>query len=133
MDCVPDHEFAMREVAQAYELIKSQQPLLQFCNEQPSSGTTTVVQNLLNKALQALRLALSAMDPQLPGAVAGHSSSATANRPHLLRQKSSAGAGDSKGVMSKRRSTSCTRVELVYHLVVIPSVLKNNVVVLDKV
>lgn len=102
MDRVPDHEFAMRDVAQAYELIKSQQPLLQFCDEQPSSAATTnLVQRLLNEALQGLRLALSVMDPQLPAAVTGHhSSSTTANRPHLLRQKSSAGAGDSEGVMS---------------------------------
>jgi hypothetical protein len=102
MDCVPDHEFAMREVAQAYELIKSQQPLLQFCDEQPSSATTTnLVQRLLNEALQALRLALSVMDSQLPAAVTGHhSSSTTGNRPHLLRQKSSAGEGHSEGVMS---------------------------------
>jgi len=117
MDCVPDHEFAMREVAQEYELIKSQQPLLQFCNEQPSSATTTnLVLSRLNEALQALCLALSVMDPQqLPAAVAGHSSSTISNRSHLLGQKRS-GAGDSKGVLSKR-----TRYVVLwswYHLVV---------------
>ncbi|CAD6255106.1 unnamed protein product [Miscanthus lutarioriparius] len=63
MACVADREAAVREVAQVYELIKLQQPLLLNCSSS-SPPSTQLAQSLLSKALRALNVALSVMKQQ---------------------------------------------------------------------
>jgi len=67
MACVADREAAVREVAQVYELIKLQQPLLLNCSSS-SPPSTQLAQSLLSKALRALNVALSVMKQQQPAA-----------------------------------------------------------------
>ena len=59
MACVPppDRELAVKEVAQAYERIKMQQPLLHHHR----SGEQQLAHSLLGEALRALNVALSVM------------------------------------------------------------------------
>ncbi|CAD6258692.1 unnamed protein product [Miscanthus lutarioriparius] len=64
MACVADRDAAVREVAQVYELIKVQQPLLLLHSQQPPPSTTQLAQSLLSKALRALNVALSVMKQQ---------------------------------------------------------------------
>ncbi|CAO2152232.1 unnamed protein product [Urochloa humidicola] len=90
MDCVPDRDGAMRVVAQAYELIKSYQPRLQFGDQQQLLATTNLEQSLLNEALRALHLALSVMSSEI-SAAAGAESSSRSNKPHLLSPSSAEG------------------------------------------
>ncbi|KAG2559666.1 probable WRKY transcription factor 70 [Panicum virgatum] len=60
--CVADREHAVEVVAQVYERIKIQQPLLILhC---PPSTTTQLAQTLLSEALRALNVALSVMKQQ---------------------------------------------------------------------
>ncbi|ONM20072.1 probable WRKY transcription factor 70 [Zea mays] len=61
MACVADRQAAVREVAQVYELIKLQQPLLLL-----HSSSSHLAQSLLGKALRALNVALSVMNQQQP-------------------------------------------------------------------
>lgn len=100
MACVPDRDSAMREVAQAYELIKSHQPRLQFDDVQQLSATTNLAQSLLNNAMRALHLALCVMNPQT-SAHCGAESSSRSNRPHLFSP--SAAAGDVGGITSQQK------------------------------
>ncbi|RCV37885.1 hypothetical protein SETIT_8G098700v2 [Setaria italica] len=100
MACVPDRDSAMREVAQAYELIKSHQPRLQFDDVQQLSATTNLAQSLLNNAMRALHLALCVMNPQT-SAHCGAESSSRSNRPHLFSP--SAAAGDVGGITRQQK------------------------------
>ncbi|XP_004980387.1 uncharacterized protein LOC101762811 [Setaria italica] len=90
----------MREVAQAYELIKSHQPRLQFDDVQQLSATTNLAQSLLNNAMRALHLALCVMNPQT-SAHCGAESSSRSNRPHLFSP--SAAAGDVGGITRQQK------------------------------
>jgi hypothetical protein len=96
MAYVPDRDGAMREVAQAYELIKSR---LQFCDQQQL--TTNLAQSLLNEALRGLHLALSVMNREPSAADGGSKSSGRSNMPHLFSP--SATAGDVGGRKSQQR------------------------------
>ena len=63
--CVADREHAVEVVAQVYERIKIQQPLLILhCSSLPPSTTTQLTQTLLSEALRALNVALSVMKQQ---------------------------------------------------------------------
>ena len=64
MACVADRKAAVREVAQVYELIKLQQPLLLVNCSSSSPPSTQLAQSLLSKALRALNVALSVMKQQ---------------------------------------------------------------------
>ncbi|PAN41011.1 hypothetical protein PAHAL_8G009100 [Panicum hallii] len=67
MDCcvAADREHAVEVVAQVYERIKIQQPLLLVhCSSLPPSATTQLAQSLLSEALRALNVALSVMNQQ---------------------------------------------------------------------
>ena len=68
MACVADREAAVREVAQVYELIKLQQPLLLVNWSSSLPPSTQLAQSLLSKALRALNVALSVMKQQQPAA-----------------------------------------------------------------
>nr|XP_034569810.1 probable WRKY transcription factor 54 [Setaria viridis] len=100
MACVPDRYSAKREVAQAYELIKSHQPRLQFDDVLQLSATTNLAQSLLNDAMRALHLALCVMNPQI-SAHCGAESSSRSNRPHLFSP--SAEAGDVGRITSQQK------------------------------
>jgi len=63
--CATDREHAVEVVAQVYERIKIQQPLLILhCSSLPPSTTTQLTQTLLSEALRALNVALSVMKQQ---------------------------------------------------------------------
>jgi len=63
--CATDREHAVEVVAQVYERIKIQQPLLiVHCSSLPPSTTTQLTQTLLSEALRALNVALSVMKQQ---------------------------------------------------------------------
>ena len=68
MACVADRKAAVREVAQVYELIKLQQPLLLVNWSSSLPPSTQLAQSLLSKALRALNVALSVMKQQQPAA-----------------------------------------------------------------
>ncbi|TVU25894.1 EcWRKY-6, partial [Eragrostis curvula] len=71
MDSVPERDGAAREVAQVYEFIKSQQPLLlQYCNEQTQSKTSELALSLISEALRGLHVALSVINHQPSAAAA---------------------------------------------------------------
>ena len=80
MACVADREAAVREVAQVYELIKLQQPLLLVNCSSSSPPSTQLAQSLLSKALRALNVALSVMKQQQQQPVV-----AVKAEPHLSR------------------------------------------------
>ncbi|KAL6654608.1 hypothetical protein ACP70R_008073 [Stipagrostis hirtigluma subsp. patula] len=86
-----DREGAVREVAQVYELIKINQPLLfTHCSSQPPSPATQLAQSLLGEALRALDIALSVMkQPPAPSGAAA---------PQLSSPSSAAAADDPEAV-----------------------------------
>jgi hypothetical protein len=87
-------EGAVREVAQVYERIKIQQPLLLHCSSPPA--TTQLAHSLLSEALRALNLALSVMKQQQPAAP----TSVKAEPDQLLSPPPSpASANDSQAIM----------------------------------
>ncbi|CAO2148584.1 unnamed protein product [Urochloa humidicola] len=90
MACLPHRDGAMREVTQAYELIKSHQPRLRFGDEQQLLATSNLAQSLLNEAMRALHLALSVTNPDT-SAAGGAESSSRSNMPHLLSPISAEG------------------------------------------
>ncbi|TVU27269.1 EcWRKY-25, partial [Eragrostis curvula] len=94
--CLPDdRESAVSEVAKAYELIKTHQPLLLLHHH--GQEPTKLAQNLLSEALRALNIALSVMkQPQKQ-----HESSNAVASPQLSSSSpASTEAADSKGATS---------------------------------
>ncbi|CAL4993867.1 unnamed protein product [Urochloa decumbens] len=100
MACEPDRDGAIREVAKAYEFIKSYQPRLQFCDDHQLSATTNLAQSLLNEALRALHLALFVMNSESPGS-GGAESSSRSNMPHVFSPMSA--AGHAGGIPTQQR------------------------------
>ncbi|KAG0528452.1 hypothetical protein BDA96_05G013100 [Sorghum bicolor] len=113
MACVGEREAAVREVAQVYELIKLQQPLLLLHSPQhpPPPSTTKLAQSLLAKALRALNVALSVMKQQQPVVV-------VKAEPHQLSPPSPASANSQVAIVpstatrgAKRRRSSVAIME----------------------
>jgi hypothetical protein len=101
----------VKELVQAYELIKSHQPQLQFGDEQQLSATTNnLAQSLLNEALRALHLALCVMNPETSAHYCGAESSSRSNMPHLFSPN--AAAGDVGGTTSQQRKGKRIRYSL---------------------
>jgi hypothetical protein len=110
MACVADREAAVREVAQVYELIKLQQPLLLLHSQsqQPPSTTATIqlAQSLLGKALRALNIALSVMKQQQPAPVTPICVKA---EPHQLSPPSPASADSQAAVVPSTAARGAKR------------------------
>ncbi|KAG8093508.1 hypothetical protein GUJ93_ZPchr0012g21066 [Zizania palustris] len=105
-------EGAVREVAQAYELIKTHQPLLLLL-QQPQQ----LAHSLLSQALRALNVALSVMKlrhrrPQQPPPAAAASNGTEAEPPHLSPSASSPAAdlGDRHAGIKARRAAKRRRI-----------------------
>jgi hypothetical protein len=91
-------EGAVREVAQVYERIKIQQPLLLHCSSPPA--TTQLAHSLLSEALRALNLALSVMKQQQQQQQPAAPTSVKAEPDQLLSPPPSpASANDSQAIM----------------------------------
>jgi len=110
MACVADREAAVREVAQVYELIKLQQPLLLNCSSS-SPPSTQLAQSLLSKALRALNVALSVMKQQQPaaGPPAVTPISVVKAKPHQLSPPSPASADTQAAIVPSTATRGAKR------------------------
>ncbi|XP_004980389.1 probable WRKY transcription factor 30 [Setaria italica] len=107
MAYVPDRDGAMREVVQAYELIKSHQPHFQFCDKEQGLETVNLAQSLLNEALRALHLALSVLNHETSTAGGGAEGSSRSHMLHLFSRSDA--AGDVGAIMSQQRRSKRRR------------------------
>ncbi|TVU50621.1 EcWRKY-17, partial [Eragrostis curvula] len=103
-----DREGAAREVAKAYERIKTHQPLLFLHHNCCHHGEelSKLAQNLLSEALRALNIALSAMKQQQESSSTTASPLAVKAEPQLSSSSPASPAADSKGATS----TSARRI-----------------------